>query len=80
MKKIITLITVALALAACGTTHYTYYEVDSAEMATIISKQDAEWSLSHVTPSRVIAVYPDSTGHHMIYLIESKTHESLKEE
>ena len=79
MKKFIVLLALSIILSSCGITYYTYYEVDSIELANTISKQDAEWSPKHISPSRVIAAYPDSTGH-MVYLIESKTYDSIKQD
>lgn len=79
MKKIIFLLALVLVISSCGVSYYTYYEVDSLEMATAISRQDAEWSPIHTSPSRVIAAYQDSTGH-MVYLMESKTYDTIKQE
>ena len=75
MKKVIALIAFAIILSSCGYTYYIYNEVDDIYKANYISKQDAEWAKGHKTPSRVIAAYPDSTGH-TVYLIETKVYDT----
>jgi len=77
MKKFIILLALSIILSSCGVTYYTYYEVDDVDKANTISKQDAEWSQRHISPSRVIAAYTDSTGH-MVYLIETKIYDTGK--
>lgn len=77
MKKIIALIALAVILSGCGLTYYSYSEVDDLYKANYISKQDAEWSGNRKSPSRVIAAYPDSTGH-TVYLIETKIRDTGK--
>ena len=47
MKKFILALIGLLILSSCGTTYYIYYEVDSPEMATTVSKQDGAWSKNH---------------------------------
>ena len=71
MKKIIILLVALILLTGCGVTYYSYYEVDSVDMASTVSKQDAEWARNHKSPTRVVAVYPDSTGK-TVYLMESR--------
>ena len=75
MKKLI-LALVALLLASCSTTYYIYYEVDSPETATAVSKQDGAWSRNHKSPTRCVTAYPDSTGK-TVYLMESLTKERI---
>ena len=74
MKKFFALVVAVILLASCSVTYYTYYEVDSLEMTTAVSKQDAVWSANHSSPSRCVAAYPDSTGR-VVYLMETKTKE-----
>ena len=76
MKKYIILLISALILSGCGITYYSYYEVDSVDLATTISKQDAEWSRNHRTPTRLVATYPDSTGR-TVFLMETVTKEKI---
>ena len=64
------------ALMGCSTTYYIYYEVESPEAATTVSKQDGAWARNHKSPTRCIAAYPDSTGK-TVYLMESKTKERI---
>ena len=75
MKKFI-LALVVLMLASCSTTYYIYYEVESPEAATAVSKQDGAWAKNRKSPTRVVAAYPDSTGK-TVYLMESKTKERI---
>lgn len=75
MKKFI-LALVILMLASCSTTYYIYYEVESPEAATAVSKQDGAWAKNRKSPTRVVAAYPDSTGK-TVYLMESKTKERI---
>lgn len=75
MKKFI-LALVVLMLASCSTTYYIYYEVESPEDATAVSKQDGAWAKNRKSPTRVVAAYPDSTGK-TVYLMESKTKERI---
>ena len=79
MKKYIILLLTAIILSGCGITYYSYYEVDSPDLATTISKQDAEWARNHKSPTRVVTTYPDSTGR-TVYLMETKVHERIKPE
>lgn len=75
MKKII-LALVSLLFTSCATSYYIYYEVDSPEMATVVSKQDGAWAKNHKSPTKCIAAYPDSTGH-TVYLMESLIKEKV---
>jgi len=75
MKKFI-LVLVILMLTSCSTTYYIYYEVESPEDATAVSKQDGAWAKNRKSPTRVVAAYPDSTGK-TVYLMESKTKERI---
>lgn len=75
MKKFI-LALVVLMLTSCSTTYYIYYEVESPEAATAVSKQDGAWAKNRKSPTRVVAAYPDSTGK-TVYLMESKTKERI---
>lgn len=79
MKKYLILLITAIILSSCSITYYSYYEVDSLDLASTISKQDAEWSRNHKSPTRVVAVYPDSTGK-TVYLMESLTKERINKE
>ena len=79
MKKYLILLIAAIILTSCSITYYSYYEVDSPDLATTVSKQDAVWSRNHKSPTRVVAVYPDSTGK-TIYLMESLTKERINKE
>jgi hypothetical protein len=76
MKKYIILLLTAIILSGCGVTYYIYYEVESPEAATVVSKQDGIWAKNRKSPTRVIATYPDSTGK-TVYLMESKTKEKI---
>lgn len=76
MKKLILALIGLIILSSCGTTYYIYYEVDSPETATAVSKQDGAWSKNHKSPTRVVAAYPDSTGK-TVFLMESKTKEKI---
>lgn len=75
MKKFI-LALVVLILSSCSTTYYIYYEVESPEAATAVSKQDGAWARNRKSPTRVVAAYPDSTGK-TVYLMESLTKERI---
>ena len=79
MKKYIILLLAAIILSGCGVTYYSYYEVDSPDLASTVSRQDAEWARNRKTPSRVVAAYPVSTGR-TVYLMETKVHERIKQE
>jgi uncharacterized protein YxeA len=74
MKKIIILLAALILLTGCGVTYYSYCEVDNVDMASAVSKQDAEWARNRKSPTRVVAVYPDSTGK-TVYLMESRIRE-----
>lgn len=76
MKKIITILAAVILLSSCSTTYYVYYEVDSPDLATTVSKQDGVWSKNHKSPTKCIAAYPDSTGR-TVYLMESVTREKI---
>ena len=79
MKKYLILLIAAIILTSCSITYYSYYEVDNLDLATTISKQDAEWSRNHKSPTKVVAVYPDSTGK-TVYLMETLTKEKINKE
>ena len=76
MKKLI-LALAALMFASCSTTYYLYYEVDSPDDASAVSKWDGAVAKNHKSPTRCIAAYPDSTGK-TVYLMESLTKPSSK--
>lgn len=76
MKKILILLLGVLLLASCSTTYYVYYEVETLELANIVSMQDAAMARNRKSPSRLVAAYPDSTGR-TIYLMETLTKEKL---
>lgn len=80
MKKIAIAIAVIFMLCfqSCSSvTYFTYYEVDSLELANIVSKADGIWSRTGHTPTRCIGCYQDSTGC-VIYLMEEKVKEPKK--
>lgn len=80
---LLSLITVAIVvmcviLAKNYVTYYDYYEVDSPETATTVSLFDGLAAPGKRSPSRVIAAYPDSTGH-TVYLMETKVTKRVKD-
>lgn len=76
MKKILVCIIALIIIQGCSITYYNYYTVDSTELATQVSMQDAVWSPNKKTPTRCIAVFVDSTGK-ATYVMESKSKEKL---
>jgi len=79
LKRIILALALVLSLSSCAVTYYTYYELQDLDEVSMVSKQDGIWSRNKKSPTRCIAVYPDSTGK-TTYLMESKVTEKIKDE
>lgn len=74
MKKIIILLVTLIMLTGCKTTYYMYYEVDSPEEATSVSRVDGNLAKNRRTPTRCVQSYVDSTGQR-VYLMETRIKE-----
>lgn len=74
MKKILISLLTLVSLVGCKTTYYMYYEVESPEDVTYVSRIDGNLARNRKSPTRCVQSYVDSTGHR-VYLMETKMKE-----
>lgn len=74
MKKILIILFALISLTECKTTYYMYYEVESPEDATSVSRIDGNLAGNRKSPTRCLQSYVDSTGHR-VYIMETRIRE-----
>lgn len=74
MRKFLIILLALVILTGCKTAYYMYYEVESPDDATSVSRMDGNLARNRKSPTRCLQSYVDSTGHR-VYLMESKVKE-----
>lgn len=79
MRKFLIILLALVMLTGCKTTYYMYYEVESPDNATSVSRIDGYLARNRKSPTRCMQSYVDSTGVR-VYLMETRIREKYIQE